>query len=117
MGSRGKKADYTKEEVLLAISGCKTIISTVARKLNCSWDCANKQINKWEETKQAYENEREKVIDVAESKLFTNIQKGDLGAIKYFLSKKAKDRGYSDLIDGSDGQLKVDNTLHIVIDD
>lgn len=87
---------YTKEQVLDAIKGCDTIITTVSKRLGCNWETARNYINKWKETKRAYEDEKQKSIDMAESKLFENIKKNDTPSIKYFLSKKAKDRGYGD---------------------
>lgn len=113
----GKPKTYTKEEVLKAIEGCSTIVTTVAKRLNCNWNTALKYINKWQETKLAYENERQTIGDFTEGKLIENVKKGDMGAIKYFLSKKYKDRGYGDLLDGENPQLQVDNVLHIVVDD
>ena len=113
---RGKAKQYTKEEVLHAIKGCNTIISTVAKTLDCSWDTAHKYINKWQETKTAYENERQRTLDFAEGKLFKNIEKGDPGSIKYFLSKKGKERGYGDeTIDEKVAEI-VDTEIHIVND-
>lgn len=112
----GKVKPYTKEEVLKAIEGCSTITSTVAKRLGCNWATARKYINKWSETKIAYENERQTIGDFAEGKLIENIKKGDMGAIKYFLSKKYKDRGYGDEegLNSSDGNDGNDGTFRIV---
>ena len=97
------------------INGCSSIISKVAERLNCSWDTARKYIYKWTETTKAFENERQRIGDFAESKLIDAISNDDLGAIKYLLSKKFKDRGY-----GDEQQLQLsseqDNAIHIILD-
>lgn len=113
-----RKQKYQKEEVLKAIKGCSTIVSTVAKRLNCDWNTASKYINKWQETKLAYENERQTIGDFTEGKLIENVKKGDLGAIKYFLSKKYKDRGYGDEVQQNISLGNTEGaTLHIIIDD
>lgn len=90
------KDKFTKEQVLEAVKDSATIISTVAKRLGCEWNTARKYIFKWNETRIAYENERQKTIDFAEGKLFEIMKKGDAPTIKWFLSKKAKDRNYGD---------------------
>lgn len=92
----GKPYGFTKEQVLEAIKGCSTIVSKVAQRLKCDWNTAKKYINKWKETKEAFENERQTTLDFAESKLLENISNGHEGSIKWFLSKKGKDRGYGE---------------------
>lgn len=109
----GKPYHYTKEEVLKAIKGSSTIISTIAKSLGCDWATARKYVNKWQETIQAYENERQTVGDFAEGKLMENVKKGDMGAIKYFLSKKYKDRGYGDNPEDDLTSAPVDKTIQI----
>lgn len=111
----GKRKPYTKEEVSKAIAGSSTIVSTVAKRLNCDWNTARRYINKWQETKLAYENERQTIGDFTEGKLIENIKKGDMGAIKYFLSKKYKDRGYGDELQ-QEIKLPNDNIRIEIID-
>lgn len=94
---------YTKEDVLLAITGdgdsqdgCKGIVSTVAKRLGCAWHTAKKYIGVWKETREAYEDESERSIDLSESKMFEQIKAGDGPMIRYHLSTKGKHRGYSE---------------------
>lgn len=109
-----KTKEYTKEEILAAINGSHNIISQVAKKLDCSWDTAKKYINKWQLTKDAFYSEQEIMIDFAEGKMYEAINKGDPGMIKWFLSKKAKHRGYGD---EENTVPQVDNKIEITIED
>lgn len=85
---------YTKEIVLQAIQGSNGIISTIAKLLQCDWNTASKYVNKWEETKIAIENEREKTLDVAENVIFGALKGNDVQTAKWYLAMKGKDRGY-----------------------
>lgn len=106
---------FTEENVLAAIKGCRTIVSTVAKRLHCDWWTADKYIKNWESTRLAYEAEKQMSLDMAESALFQNVDNGDVGAIKYFLSKKAKERGYGDEENAMEDQEEgKDNVFRIV---
>ena len=58
--------DIDKEEVLEAIKGSGGIVSTVSKRIDCQWHTAKKYINKWDETKAAFDDEREAILDMAE---------------------------------------------------
>jgi hypothetical protein len=109
---------YTREEVLAAITGddprylkngkrmgSAGIVSTIADRLGCAWHTARKQIDKWESTKRAFDDEGERVLDLAESKMMVAINEGDGRMIRYILSTKGKARGYTERqeITGADG--------------
>jgi len=113
--SRKEVGRFNEEDVLIAIKGCRTIVSTVAKRLHCDWTTAYKYINRWDSTKQAYNDEKQISLDLAESALFQNVDNGDVGAIKYFLTKKAKERGYGDEENGTeDNENTNDNVFRIV---
>lgn len=95
---------YTKEQILEAIEGSAGIILTISKRLQCTWDTADRWINKWEETKTAYQNENEKVLDIAEGQVIKAVQGGDLQTAKWVLSRKGKTRGW-----GEDNSLKLVN--------
>jgi hypothetical protein len=99
-----------------AISGSGGIMSTIAKRLRCDWKTAKTYVNKWESTKQAFENEHEGILDMAESLLFRNMQLAtkqqadggvpvETGDAKWILSRKGKARGYTERqeITGADG--------------
>ncbi len=94
---------YTKQQVLEAIVQSRGIVSHVARRLGCAWSTARIYIDKWEETKQALENEREELYDELELKLLELAKAGDFGAIKWYLSRMGRHRGWGDTLDVNTG--------------
>jgi hypothetical protein len=104
-----------KENVLKAIKGSGGIVSTVAKKLNCDWHTASKYINRWEETKEAMQDENETILDMAEGTLFNAIKDSDVQAAKWILATKGKKRGYSEKheIEHSGG-ISIDTEFDIV---
>ncbi len=102
---------YTKELVLEAIEGCAGIVQTVANRLECTWDTAERWINKWEDTRTAMKNENEKVLDMAEGQVLKAVKGGDLQTAKWLLSRKGKARGW-----GEDNSLKLANDDPLKVD-
>ena len=85
---------YSEADVIKAIAGTGGIISTICEKLNCSRGTFYGYLKKRPAIKQAYEDEQESVLDMAEGSLFGLIQGGDLGAICFYLKCKGKARGF-----------------------
>ena len=90
-----------QQDVLNAIKDSGGVISTIARRLNCNWNTAKTYCDKWESTKTALQDEKETTLDTAEIKLLDAIKAGDTQIIKWFLSTKGKDRGYTTKIETS----------------
>lgn len=84
-----------QQDVLDAIKDSGSIISTIARRLHCNWNTAKAYCNKWESTKNALQEEKETTLDTAELKIIDAIKAGDTNIIKWFLSTKGKERGYT----------------------
>lgn len=99
-----KKYDITQEKVLKAINDSGGIVNTIAKRLNCSWITAKIYIDKWEETKQAYNDELQKFLDVCETVVIQSVKKGDVQTAKWVLSHKARERGYGDKLE-VEGQI------------
>jgi len=97
---------YAKETVLKAITESGTIISTIAKKLGCSWGTARTYIQKWDETKKAYEDSEQQILDMCEGSIYTSIQSGDIQSAKWVLATKGKNRGWNEKIDLS-GDISV----------
>ena len=87
---------YDRQTVLDAISGSGAIMSTIAKRLNCGWATARSYVQRWEETQQAYEDEEQTILDMAESTLYQAIRNNDVQAAKWVLSTKGKARGFSE---------------------
>ncbi len=101
-----RRARYTRDAVLRAIEGCAGLISYVAQRLDCDWRTARRYIDRWDETREAFEAERERICDVAESQLIKLIREGDLNAIKFYLTHVGRHRGWGDEV-ALGGNVKV----------
>jgi hypothetical protein len=104
-----KTNQYTAQQFINAIPGSGGIISTIARRVDCNWSTAKKYIESFSTIKAAYDDEREAILDVAESVVYGNIQAAakiqrstdynaqvDSSDAKWLLARKGKDRGYAE---------------------
>ena len=91
-----KLRNIDEKSVIEAIHESGAIILTIANRLHCSWSTARKAVDQWDETKQAFEAEKERTLDQAETAIHDAIKKGDLDACKWYLAKKGRTRGYGD---------------------
>ena len=91
---------YTKkpsnEKVIEAIQRRHGILSAVARDLGVSRRTVARWVVKYKELQDALKNAREAVVDLAEVKLFQQVQEGNMTAIIFLLKCLGKDRGYID---------------------
>ena len=106
---------YTAKQFIDAIPGTGGIVSTIADRVGCKWHTARKYIEEYPTIKEVYNEEIERVIDLAEGVLIQNIQIAakqakagrdvDTSDVKWFLSRKAKSRGYVERqeVTGADG--------------
>jgi hypothetical protein len=100
---------YTATQFIEAIRGSGGIVSTIAKRVGCTWHTARKYIDDYPTVTRAYADETESVTDLAETALIKAIQDGDIGAVKYYLSTKGKHRGYVERqeLTGADGGAVV----------
>ena len=101
-----KTGKFTAQQVIDVIPGTGGIISTIASALGCTWITAKKYIENKPSVKQAYEDELEATIDLAEGVILRSIKRNDSADAKWFLSRKGKDRGWVERteITGKDGE-------------
>ena len=90
---------YTVAQFKAAIPGSGSIISTIAKRVGCDWYTAKRHIDASATLSRMYKDERESILDMAESVLFKNIENGDSADSKWILSKLGKDRDYGDSVD------------------
>ena len=95
----------SKKAIIEAIKDSGGIMSTIARRLGVTWHTADTWVKQYDETKQALQDEREAILDLAESTLFRNIKDGNSQDAKWLLSTMGKNRGYNERheITGVDG--------------
>ena len=84
----------TDKDIVDALRDGMGIVTQAARKLKMQRTYIHKRIRDSPELKEALEDIREENIDLAESKLFEMIQKGDKIAIIFFLKCMGKKRGW-----------------------
>jgi hypothetical protein len=94
--------NYTEDEILAAIKGSGGIMSTVAKRLNCHWTTADRNIKINENAKRAMEDENESILDLAESVLIKSVREGDMPSVFYYLNNKGKKRGYNTRLEVAD---------------
>lgn len=70
------------------------IITTIANRIGVTRKAIYDWLVKNPEMKDYLEQETEKILDMAEISLFSQVKDKDLGATKYILSTKGKKRGY-----------------------
>ena len=111
-----KKKIYKKADILEAIKGSGGIVTTVALSLNCDWHTAKANIEKYDETREAFDAELETGLDLVEGKAFAQARNGDGVMIRFLLATKGKKRGYIYTEKLEDDDTAEDNKLTIVID-
>lgn len=116
-----KTPKITETKTLEAIKGTAGIISTIAKRLDVSWGTAEIYIKKWDSTKQAFQDEREGILDMAEATILTAIKQGDTGSAKWLLSTIGRKRGFTEKqeigLTGADGgPVEISIIKRVIID-
>lgn len=120
--TRGKSRKITPKRKLnqkllaRAVIGSFGIISVIARKCKCQrktiYDFLKREENKNFKTlfDDMLLNESESALDLSEDKLLASIKKREAWAIKFHLSTKGKNRGYTQKFEFEDKSLNL-NTI------
>jgi len=94
----GSNNHYRAEQFIDAIPGTGGIITKIAGKVGCAWHTAKKYIEEYSTVQAAYQDECEAVLDMAESETIKLMRAGDGPMLRYYLSTKGKDRGYTERV-------------------
>jgi len=89
-----KKDDMRKKDVVEAIQQYRGNISAVARAFQVSRQAIYDYISNKPDLKQMIQDERESMLDDAESEIYKQIRKGNTTALIFFLKTQGKTRGY-----------------------
>lgn len=81
----GKNGHYTAQQFIDAIPGTGGVIAAIADKVGCAWNTAKKYIEEYSTVNQAWQNERNRITDIAEHNIVTSIKGGDLHMSKWWL--------------------------------
>lgn len=109
---RGAPEKASTRKILNAIPGTGGLISDIAVKLGVHYHTVLNYEKKYESVRNAIQEERDEILDKAESNLFMRIKEGDEDTSKWFLARKGKHRGYSEKIDT---EQKVEGTIETII--
>lgn|SRR3990167_1003026 len=84
----------TAEMAIEAIKDSRGFVTTVAKRLGCQRNQVYRMLRDYPTVRQAMDDEREKLKDFAESKLFKMIDDEVPAAVLFYLKTQARDRGY-----------------------
>ena len=113
MKKRTKKqpTKFTAKQFIDAIPGSGGVIATIAKRVGCQWITAKHYVENYPTIKQAYENEKNAIDDMAESVVLKSIKDGDVATAKWWLVKKRKSE-FGEAVDFTSGGEPV--TLRVV---
>lgn len=107
------KPKYTAGHFIKAIKGSKGVISVIASRVPCDRSTVYRFIEDYPTVKQALHDEREGLKDFAESKLFQQMNIGNMTAIIFYLKTQARDRGYVEKIN-IEGNVQIEIINQVV---
>ena len=93
---------FKASDFINAIPGTAGIIDSIAKKVGCDWHTAKKYIKEYSSIEEAYNDEVERVSDLAVTVVIKAIRDGDIPTAKWYLTKKRKDE-FGDAIDVTSG--------------
>jgi transposase len=116
---RKRPIRITKKKFLKALAGTGGIKQRIAERLGTSQVTVRNILRRpdWLDVRIAFEEETERLVDAAESRIVREIEHGDDAAVatanaRWFLSRKGKHRGYGDetktIVEGGDKPINVD---------
>jgi CRISPR/Cas system type I-B associated protein Csh2 (Cas7 group RAMP superfamily) len=89
----------TTTNIRRAIDGCLGNYSTVAQRLGVTRGAITQYFKKHPEMKERADQEREKLLDIAESQIAVAIREGDRKVCMWFADNHGKERGYGKKIE------------------
>lgn len=95
----GRKPQFTIDEMVAAVQRSKGLATVAARQLGCGLDTVLNYRKRYQQVADAFQLEREKLGDLAESRLFQGINNGEAWAIIFYLKTQMKHRGYVERYD------------------
>ena len=87
---------FTTEEMVTAIKGSGGFVTEIARRLRCHRSTIYRYKAKYEDIAAAIFEEKEHLLDTAESALLKQINNGHITAIIFYLKTQGYKRGYGD---------------------
>ena len=83
---KGYNGRFTAQQFIDAMPETGGIVSMLAEKCGCAWHTAKAAIDRWATVKRAWQDERNRITDVAQSNVIDAIVEGkDLATSKWWL--------------------------------
>lgn len=92
----GRPDRYTTAQVIEALKATRGIQAAAARRLGCNRMTIANYIERYATVRQAYEEQREVLLDVAEGQLVKKVEAGDDAAVMFVLRTIGRHRGYGE---------------------
>ena len=110
-----RPSSYKSEDIIAALQRAKGLVGLAADELKCDRKTIYNHINKSAAVRAALESVRGRNLDIAENKLLEAIDRGELAAITYYLSRIGRERGYGDRneLTGLNGGA-IETTIRVV---
>jgi hypothetical protein len=108
-----EKYGLSTTDVVIAITEERGLMSQTAKRLGVTYQVLNDYIKRREACAMALKEARESMGDVAEKKLFEQIEKGDVRCIMYYLSTVHRHRGYGMSRGGADEPFVPANQIYV----
>jgi translation initiation factor 2 alpha subunit (eIF-2alpha) len=100
------KKQQTAKRIIEAIRESQGLLTLAAKKAGVAYSTVWRYGQEFTSVKEAMEEAKERMTDLAEGKLFEKIQAGATTAILFYLKCKGKNRGYIERVEhgGEGGQ-------------
>ena len=106
-------AHHTVEEYAIALREAKGLVTVAARRLGVTREAVRMRVAKHPTLREARDEAREALADLAESMLFECIRRGEAWAVCFYLKTQGKDRGY---VERSTSAVAVGGDVRISIE-
>ena len=94
-----KAEKITKKKVIAAIEDSAGIMSVIAKRAGCCGWTISRKLKKYPELIELIKNEKDKILDLAETQIIKKIKGGDNTMIIFYLKTKGKERGYVERVE------------------
>lgn len=98
-----RSVKFTNAEIIAALEATHGLVYLAAKRLGCSDVTIFNRIKRYKEVAAARERARAEMLDLAESRLFEAIDRGEQWAINSILRTLGRDRGYTERVEHTGG--------------
>ncbi len=90
----GKKREQTAARIITALYQTKGLLTLTAEKTGIGYRTVCRYAAEYPSVKEAVQDAKESMLDIAEGKLYAAVSKGEAWAICFYLKTQGKQRGY-----------------------